>query len=192
MAASSCTTEEASRDRFDQHIVELVERLGRGTEPVKSGTLVDRADQRLKVKGGPPEMSRQVGNATQRLKKLGRLVYLSGAGGGWVPGKTHKARTNPRDPTRGGRQAVPAPKMGRPAGISTPKRSQEALEEAGKMFADFVKKNPGLRIEQINQQLGTTTAELALPIRKLVADRAITTQGQKRATCYFPPKRGSR
>ena len=49
----------------------------------------------------------------------------------------------------------------------------------------FVKKNPGLRIEQINKQLGTTTKDLALPIRKLIAEGAIKAKGQKRSTTYF-------
>ena len=49
----------------------------------------------------------------------------------------------------------------------------------------FVSKHPGLRIEQINKQLGTTTKDLALPIRKLIADGAIKTKGEKRSTTYF-------
>ncbi len=47
-------------------------------------------------------------------------------------------------------------------------------------------KNPGLRIEQINKQLGTSTKDLALPIRKLIADGAVKTKGKKRSTTYFP------
>ncbi len=46
-------------------------------------------------------------------------------------------------------------------------------------------KNPGLRIEQINKQLGTTTKSLALPIRKLVAEKRVKTKGAKRSTAYF-------
>ena len=57
--------------------------------------------------------------------------------------------------------------------------------------------SPGLRIEQINKAMGTNTTELALPLRKLVADGALKTEGQRRATKYFPgsgqrsqPRRG--
>ena len=46
-------------------------------------------------------------------------------------------------------------------------------------------KHPGLRIEQINKQLGTTTKDLALPIRKLIAEGALKTKGEKRSTAYF-------
>jgi hypothetical protein len=46
---------------------------------------------------------------------------------------------------------------------------------------------PGsLRIEQINKDLGTATEDLALPIRKLIADGMISAKGQKRSTQYFP------
>jgi len=69
------------------------------------------------------------------------------------------------------------------------KRSPADLEELSKRFAAFVKSNPGLRIEQINKELGTTTRDLALPIRKLIAERIVGTKGQKRATTYFAGKK---
>ena len=49
----------------------------------------------------------------------------------------------------------------------------------------FVAKHPGLRIEQINKELGTSTKDLALPIRKLIAEGQIKTKGKKRSTTYF-------
>jgi predicted HTH transcriptional regulator len=64
------------------------------------------------------------------------------------------------------------------------KRDAAALESLQEQFVSFVEKHPGLRIEQINKELGTSTKDLALPIRKLLADGAIKTQGQKRATTY--------
>ena len=69
------------------------------------------------------------------------------------------------------------------------KRAPEQLEKTAAMFHDFVAANPGLRIEQINKQIGLTTADLALPIRKLVASGAIKTKGQKRSTTYFAGSR---
>lgn len=68
------------------------------------------------------------------------------------------------------------------------KRSPEALEQLSENFAAFVKANPGMRIEQINKALGTTTRALALPIRKLLAEGALKVKGQKRSTTYFPGK----
>jgi hypothetical protein len=69
------------------------------------------------------------------------------------------------------------------------KRTAEDLEALSEKFASYVKANPGLRIEQINKELGTTTKDLALPIRKLIADKRISAKGQKRSTMYFPGRK---
>ena len=80
-------------------------------------------------------------------------------------------------------------RAGRPRGGRGAKRTAEDLEALSEKFATFVKANPGLRIEQINKELGTTTKDLALPIRKLIADKEISAKGQKRSTTYFPGKK---
>jgi len=85
-----------------------------------------------------------------------------------------------------------ATRAGRPRGGRGAKRTAEDLEAMSEKFATFVKANPGLRIEQINKELGTTTKDLALPIRKLVADKVISTKGQKRSTMYFPGKKAGK
>jgi hypothetical protein len=64
------------------------------------------------------------------------------------------------------------------------KRTSDELDDLSDKFLDFVKENPGLRIEQINKQLGTSTKDLALPIRKLLAEGALKAKGQKRSTTY--------
>jgi hypothetical protein len=71
------------------------------------------------------------------------------------------------------------------------KRTAADLEELATRFVSFVKANPGLRIEQINKELGTTTKDLALPIRKLISDGVISAKGQKRSTAYFSGSSGS-
>lgn|SRR5574341_375901 len=65
------------------------------------------------------------------------------------------------------------------------KRTEAELDELSARFLAFVAKNPGLRIEQINKQIGTSTKVLALPIRKLIADGSLKTKGEKRSTTYF-------
>jgi hypothetical protein len=82
-----------------------------------------------------------------------------------------------------------AARVGRPRGGRGAKRSPADLEALSEQLGSFVKANPGLRIEQINKQLGTTTKDLALPIRKLIATGVITSKGQKRSTTYFPGKK---
>jgi hypothetical protein len=88
--------------------------------------------------------------------------------------------------------AVAKGAVGRPRGGRGVKRSAADLEELAGRLATYVKANPGLRIEQINKELGTTTKDLALPIRKLIADSLIATKGQKRSTTYFPGKKAGK
>ena len=66
------------------------------------------------------------------------------------------------------------------------KRAPEELEALTKKLRTFIAKNPGQRVEQIGKSLDMPTKELALPIKKLIAEKQIGTKGQKRATTYFP------
>jgi|SRR6185312_12855131 hypothetical protein len=65
------------------------------------------------------------------------------------------------------------------------KRTGDELDKLGDSFHAYVAKHPGLRIEQINKELGTTTKDLALPIRKMISDGSLKTKGSKRSTTYF-------
>lgn len=94
---------------------------------------------------------------------------------------------------RGGRGRVVA--AGRPARGATravASRSKGAKRPPGEIetltgeLASYIKSNPGQRIEQIAKGIGTSTKELTLPVKKLLAKKAIKTRGQKRATQYFP------
>src|SRR5688572_661492 len=82
--------------------------------------------------------------------------------------------------------SIAAGRAGRPRGGRGAKRSPADLAALSERVASFVKANPGLRIEQINKQLDTTTKDLALPIRKLISEGVITAKGKKRSTTYFP------
>ena len=67
------------------------------------------------------------------------------------------------------------------------KRDPAELEALQAKFLAFVTKNPGLRIEQINKQLGdTNTKDLMLPVKKLIAEKKIVAKGNRRATVYMP------
>jgi len=83
-------------------------------------------------------------------------------------------------------------RVGRPRGGRGAKRSAADLEALSAKFAAFVKSNPGLRIEQINKELGTTTKDLALPIRKLISEGQVAAKGKKRSTTYFPGKKAGK
>ena len=83
-------------------------------------------------------------------------------------------------------------RVGRPRGGRGAKRTAADLEALSQRFAAYVKSNPGLRIEQINKELGTSTKDLALPIRKLISEGQISAKGKKRSTTYFPGKKASK
>jgi len=91
-------------------------------------------------------------------------------------------------PRRGGRGAArgasPAPVRGgrREKGQ---KRDPGEIERLTGRLLDYVKANPGQRVEQIAAGMNTVTKELNLPVKKLIAQKSLKTKGQKRATQYF-------
>jgi hypothetical protein len=66
------------------------------------------------------------------------------------------------------------------------KRAPEALAELVNDLLNAIKENPGQRMEQIAKALESSTQELALPAKKLIAEKKIKTKGERRATKYFP------
>ena len=132
------------------------------------------------------EMNRAVQGFVAQISELARRAALDTLESSFGNGVTAKSR--------GGRLLAPAgkPLVGRPPGRRGEKRTAEDLEALAGKLAAFVKANPGLRIEQINKELGTTTKDLALPIRKLVAESVIATKGQKRSTTYFPGRKAGK
>jgi hypothetical protein len=76
------------------------------------------------------------------------------------------------------------------AGVTRPgkrgKRDAGQLEALSSKLRSFIAKHPGQRMEQIAKGLGTSTKELVLPARKLLANKQISTKGQRRATTYYP------
>lgn len=66
------------------------------------------------------------------------------------------------------------------------KRSPQALTQLVGRLLSEIKAKPGLRMEQIAKTLGSTTKDLALPAKKLIAEKKIKTKGERRATKYFP------
>lgn len=119
-----------------------------------------------------------------RLAQAAALETLKAAlGGATVPvvrdirvGKAAK----PAASATGGAAAAAAK---RAKGEKRPKA--EIAQVQDKVLA-HIRANPGQRIEQINKVLGTRTPDLALPLKKLIADGAVATKGARRATTYFP------
>jgi hypothetical protein len=92
----------------------------------------------------------------------------------------------PRRGARGGRTATSSAPV-RAAGRREKgqKRDPAEIERLTSRLLDFIKSNAGQRIEQIAAGMGTVTKELNLPVKKLIAQKALKTKGQKRATQYF-------
>jgi hypothetical protein len=132
------------------------------------------------------EMNRTVQGFVAQITELARraaIDTLESAFGGRIAGNGASAI---------GAVIAGAGRAGRPRGGRGAKRTPADLSALSDRVASFVKTNPGLRIEQINKQLETTTKDLALPIRKLISEGVISAKGKKRSTTYFPGKKRSK
>jgi len=122
------------------------------------------------------EMNRVVQGFVAQITELARRAAIDTLGSAFKGGiRTGRGGGAPSIGGGGGGR-------GRGKGI---KRSSNELDDLSDKFVDYVKANPGLRIEQINKELGTTTKDLQLPIRKLISEGALKVKGQKRSTQYF-------
>jgi hypothetical protein len=87
---------------------------------------------------------------------------------------------------RGGAARVSVAGAGRRALPKGAKRPPGEIEKLTARLLEYVKAHKGERIEQIAKGMTVSTRELNLPVKKLIATKAIRTRGQKRATQYFP------
>jgi hypothetical protein len=65
------------------------------------------------------------------------------------------------------------------------RRGQHEIEALRSKLLTVISDNPGCRAEEINSALGTRTPQIAQPLRRLVADRLVRTEGARRGTRYF-------
>lgn len=65
------------------------------------------------------------------------------------------------------------------------RRAQHEIEALRDKLLTVISDNPGCRAEDINSALGTRTPQIAQPLRRLVADRLVRTEGARRGTRYF-------
>ena len=137
------------------------------------------------------EMNRTVQGFVAQITELARRAAITTLESAFAGKSTRAAAASPvvaaaaSNGERAERVRAGRPRVGA-------KRTSADLVALSDRFASFVKANPGLRIEQINKELGTSTKDLALPIRKLIADGMVTAKGQKRSTTYFAGKKASK
>src|ERR1044071_6379115 len=65
------------------------------------------------------------------------------------------------------------------------RRGQREIEALRSKLLAVISDNPGCRAEEINGALGTRTPQIAQPLRRLVAERLVRTEGARRGTRYF-------
>jgi hypothetical protein len=96
-----------------------------------------------------------------------------------VPREAAPPAREPADEPRGAASA-PAP--------SSP-RSQDAPPSGAALRGELIAtigERPGLRTEELNAVLGTTTLQIARLLRQLIAEQQVRTEGARRGTRYFP------
>jgi hypothetical protein len=72
------------------------------------------------------------------------------------------------------------------------RRSPEEIDRASQALLSEIQSNPGLRVEQIGRALGAATKDLTLPLKKLLSQKMVRSEGQRRATRYFPGGAGGK
>src|SRR5262245_22602453 len=102
-------------------------------------------------------------NQVAQLARKAAMDTISTALGGAVPGLGNGAGRG-RGRGRIGRIAAPAASR-LPKGAKRPPGEISQLKD--RVF-EHITSNPGQRIEQINKELGTSTRELSLPLKKLI------------------------
>ena len=80
-----------------------------------------------------------------------------------------------------GASAAPAARLPKTSG----RRTNESMEQSSAALLDYVTKNPGQRGEQIAKALRTDVGTMRLPMKKLIADKKVRTQGQRRGMTYY-------
>lgn len=148
---------------------------------------------RSRVDGFVNELSalirRQALQAVEEVLKKGEQVAVVPQARG--PGRPRKVAPAPAPAPAAPEEKKPAAKAARPSKAvaaakrkAGEKRTPAQLAQITEQVYNYIKGNGGQGVEQIAKALATSTKELTLPIRKLLADKKIGSKGQKRATRY--------
>lgn len=114
-----------------------------------------------------------------------RQQVLANLGGGKMVAAVQTA-TREALARKTGKAAVKAAKVAKAKGAHGPKRSPEEIAATVSQVLAYIAANPGSGAEAIKHALNVELATIELPIKKLLASKAIKRRGQKRATKYYP------
>jgi hypothetical protein len=79
----------------------------------------------------------------------------------------------------------PLPPPAAPRGRASRRRGHREIEGIRDKLLATIAGQPGQRAEDISASLGAKTADIAQPLRKLVAERLVRTEGARRGTRYY-------
>ncbi len=156
---------QVAADRFTD---ELVEYFGQMLESVMEEVTHGMSEAKARRAGSPTF-----------AKKLPREVAL-----------TAKTKIPNSNRAKGAPKAQLAKAMPQAAhatrSLRSGRRSNKELDLAATRVEKLLKSEKrGLRIEEINRRLGTSTRELMRPIKHLLSSERIRRRGQRRSTTYF-------
>ena len=135
------------------------------------------------TEGHPAKLEKLIDQLVAQVARIAREAALDSLTAALGQAATDRLRarvlaTHPASrPAREPRSKAPA---------SRPKRSPAELAAAMERLHRFIAEHPGLRTEEIRQALGTSRRGMALPLRRLVAEGILRTEGVKRSTRYYP------
>jgi hypothetical protein len=132
------------------------------------------------------DITRLIEDFTSQLTALVRRTTLEDVLATLQNGAMGAVRRGPGRPKGSGRGPGRPPKVGRPASGKRIRRSNEGLEQMSNSLMSHVKSNPGMRGDQIAAALGTDVGTMRLPMKKLIAEGQVRTEGQRRGMMYFP------
>lgn len=118
---------------------------------------------------------------TNQLQLVIRRTAREGVLAALADGGSTSARRGPGRP-RGSKNVVNRG-PGRP-GVRG-KRTSEAVAQMGARLHAYVKSKPGLRADHIAKAFRTDVKTIRLPMQRLIAEKKLTTRGQRRGTTYF-------